>query len=102
MSIFNDKQEKDIIDKYQSNIDIDLIIKEYNSEEHFIREVLKDKQIDRKYSKGKYHAIMLLKYLFDDIPKYHNAKKVDKFCSKIYRKTNIKVYLPLANHLIFF
>ena len=27
---------------------------------------------------------------------------LDKFCSKIYRKANIKVYLPLANHLIFF
>lgn len=50
--------------------------------------LIKTKQIDRKYSKGKYHAIMLLKYLFDDMPKYHNAKKVDKFCMKIQKVLN--------------
>lgn len=50
--------------------------------------LIKTKQIDRKYSKGKYHAIMLLKYLFDDMPKYHNAKKVDKFCGKIQKVLN--------------
>lgn len=65
MSIFNDKQEKDIIDKYQSNIDIDLIIKEYNTEEHFIREVLKDKQIDRKYNTFTEELNQRLIFLYD-------------------------------------
>ena len=50
--------------------------------------LIKAKLIDRKYSKGKYHAIMLLKYMFGDIPKYHNAKKVDTFCSKIQKVLN--------------
>ncbi len=65
MSIFNDKQEQDIIDKYQSNIDIDLIIKEYNTEEHFIREVLKDKQIDRKYNTFTEELNRRLIFLYD-------------------------------------
>lgn len=55
---------------------------------HRFENLIKTKQIDRKYSKGKYHAIMLLKYLFDDMPKYHNAKKVDTFCSKIRKVLN--------------
>ena len=51
--------------------------------------LIKAKLIDRKYSKGKYHAIMLLKYMFgNDIPKYHNAKKVDSFCAKIQKVLN--------------
>ena len=51
--------------------------------------LIKSKLIDRKYSKGKYHAIMLLKYMFgNDIPKYHNSKKMDSFCEKIQRVLN--------------
>lgn len=50
--------------------------------------LIKTKVIDKKYSKGKYHAIMLLKYMFGDIPKYYNAKKIDNFCAKIQKVLN--------------
>lgn len=46
-------------------------------------ELIKTKQIDKKYSKAKYHAIMLLKYMFGNIPKFHNSKKMDDFCKRI-------------------
>ncbi len=51
--------------------------------------LIKSKTIDKKYSKGKYHAVMLLKYLFgSDVPKYHNAKKMDVFCNRIIKALN--------------
>ena len=43
MSVFNLEQENDIIKMYKDNVDIDSIISKYNTEEHFIREVLKEK-----------------------------------------------------------
>ena len=48
MSMFSLEQEDDIIKMYKNNVDIDNIISKYNTEEHFIREVLKEKQVDRK------------------------------------------------------
>ena len=48
MSVFNQDQENDIIQMYKNKEPIDDIIKKYNTEEHFIREVLKDNSIDRK------------------------------------------------------
>lgn len=50
--------------------------------------LIKSKAIDKKYSKGKYHIIMLLKYMFGDVPKFHNAKKNDTFCTKIQKVLN--------------
>ena len=50
--------------------------------------LIKAKLIDKKYSQGKYHAIMLLKYMFADIPKYRNAKKVDSFCDRVQKVLN--------------
>ena len=45
--------------------------------------LVKTKQIDKKYSQGKYHAIMLLKYMFGKVPQYYNSKNMDKFCKKV-------------------
>lgn len=50
--------------------------------------LIRTKAIDKKYSKAKYHAIMLLKYMFTDMPKYRNAKKLDTFCEKIQKVLN--------------
>lgn len=50
--------------------------------------LIKTKAIDKKYSKAKYHAIMLLKYMFAGMPKYRNAKKLDAFCEKIQKVLN--------------
>ena len=51
--------------------------------------LIKTRQIDKKFSKSKYHAIMLLKYMFgNDIPKYYNSKKMDTFCGKIQKVLN--------------
>ena len=50
--------------------------------------LIKAKLIDKKYSQAKYHAIMLLKYMFADIPKYRNAKKVDSFCDRVQKVLN--------------
>lgn len=41
MSVFNQDQENDIIQMYKNNVSIDDIIRKYDTEEHFIREVLK-------------------------------------------------------------
>lgn len=49
-SIFSQEQVDKIVDMYTVGIDIDSIISEFNTEEHFIREILKDKQLDRHYN----------------------------------------------------
>lgn len=42
MSVFNQDQENEIIQMYKNKEPIDSIIEKYGTEEHFIREVLKD------------------------------------------------------------
>ena len=65
--------------------------------------LIKTKQIDSSYSKGKYHVIMLFKYLFQDVPKYHNSKKVDSFCTKMQTVLNDpKKSLAYFNKIIFY
>lgn len=63
MSVFNFNQEKDIIQMYKDKIPVDDIIIKYNTEEHAIRCVLKENQVDRKYntfSKELYDRIIFL------------------------------------------
>lgn len=50
MNIFTKEQKCQIIDMYQNNISIDDIIKYFDVREKFIRRVLKDFQLDRKYN----------------------------------------------------
>lgn len=50
--------------------------------------LIKTKRISRDFSKGKYHVIMLFKYLFNDNPKYHNSKKIDSLCLKMQNILN--------------
>lgn len=66
--------------------------------------LIKAKVIDKKYSKAKYHVIMLLKYMFGDIPKYYNAKKMDTFCAKIQKVLNdqdkcIAYFTKIVNYI---
>lgn len=49
-NIFTKEQINKMIDMYKENIDIDSIIVEFNTNEHYIREVLKEYQIDRQYN----------------------------------------------------
>lgn len=49
-NIFSQEQVDKIVDMYTAGIDVDSIISELNTEEHFIREILKDKQLDRHYN----------------------------------------------------
>ena len=51
--------------------------------------LIKTKCIDKKYRKGKYHAIMLLKYMAtNNLPKHHSAKKMINACNQILRILN--------------
>lgn len=45
---FSQEQIDKIVDMYNNKISINVIMKELNSDEHCIREILKDKQLDRK------------------------------------------------------
>lgn len=46
---------------------------------------IKQKKIDKKYRKARYHAIMLLKYIVagKDVPKQFNSRKMEQYCEKI-------------------
>lgn len=50
-----------------------------------LESLIKQKKIDKKYRKARYHAIMLLKYVVagKDVPKQFNSKKMEKYCEKI-------------------
>lgn len=50
-----------------------------------LESLIKQKKIDKKYRKARYHAIMLLKYIVagKDVPKQFNSKKMEKYCEKI-------------------
>jgi len=47
---FSQTEQQQIITDYQNGIDIDLIIKNNDTDEHYIRLILKENQIDRKYN----------------------------------------------------
>lgn len=47
---FSQIEQQQIITDYQNGIDIDLIIKNNDTDEHYIRLILKENQIDRKYN----------------------------------------------------
>lgn len=50
-----------------------------------LENLIKQKKIDKKYRKARYHAIMLLKYVVagKEVPKQFNCKKMEKYCDKI-------------------
>ena len=50
VNIFTKEQANKIIDMYKENIDVDSIMIEFNTNEHYIREVLKEYQVDRQYN----------------------------------------------------
>ena len=52
---------------------------------YHLESLIKQKKIDKKYRKARYHAIMLLKYVVagKDVPKQFNSKKMEKYCEKI-------------------
>lgn len=47
---FSQTEQQQIIDDYKNGIDIDEIISKYNTDEHYIRVILKENQIDRQYN----------------------------------------------------
>lgn len=51
--------------------------------------LIKTKKIDKEYRKGKYQAIMLLKYFTTNkLPKHHSAKKMNDACQQILHSLN--------------
>ena len=66
MSVFNQDQENDIIQMYKNNVSIDDIIRKYDTEEHFIREVLKSNQVDRRYHTFSEELYDRIIYLYRD------------------------------------
>ena len=46
---------------------------------------IKQKKIERKYRKARYHVLMLFKYVVagKEVPKYFNSKKMENYCEKI-------------------
>lgn len=65
MSKFTIEQQNEIIDMYKNYIDIENIISKFNTEEHYIREVLKENQIDRTYNQfsNELYQRIISKYL---------------------------------------
>ena len=55
-----------------------------------LENLIKQKKIDKKYRKARYHAIMLLKYVVagKDVPKQFNSKKMEKYCENILSVLN--------------
>lgn len=47
---FTKEQQKQIIDMYKNNVDIDELINHFDCEEHDVRVILKDAQMDRVYN----------------------------------------------------
>lgn len=47
---FTQEQKDNIVEMYLNNQNVDEIIKSYNCDEHYIREVLKERQVDRIYN----------------------------------------------------
>lgn len=54
---FNDCEQNEIIEKYNKGIKPCDIAEEYKTDEHYIRTILKEKQIDRQYNKFKSELI---------------------------------------------
>lgn len=66
---------------------------------------IKQKKIDKKYRKARYHAIMLLKYVVagKDVPKQFNSKKMEKYCEKILEVlSNEEKSLPIFESILQF
>lgn len=54
-----------------------------------LESLIRTRQIPQEFRKGRYHIIMLLKYLTGgNIPKYHNSKKMITFCERILKTLN--------------
>ena len=49
-TIFTQEEIDDIINLYKNQVNIDDIINKYDTEEHYIREILKKNEIDRHYN----------------------------------------------------
>lgn len=47
---FSQIEQQQIIDDYQNKTDIDIIIQKYDTQECYIRKILKDNQVDRHYN----------------------------------------------------
>lgn len=94
MSVFNQDQENDIIQMYKNKEPIDSIIEKYETEEHFIREVLKSNQIDRKYHTFSEELYDRIIYLYNDQRCIYNYIEYQLLVSEngirdILRKRNI-------------
>lgn len=50
-----------------------------------LESLIKQKKIDKRYRKARYHAIMLFKYVVSgkELPKQFNCRKMEKYCEKI-------------------
>lgn len=70
-----------------------------------LENLIKQKKIDKKYRKARYHAIMLLKYVVagKDVPKQFNSKKMEKYCEKIMEiLSNEEKSLPIFESILRF
>lgn len=55
-----------------------------------LESLIKQKRIDKKYRKARYHAIMLFKYVVagKEVPKNFNSRKIETYCEKLLNVLN--------------
>ena len=70
-NIFTIEQQNQIIEMYQNGIDVDNIVNYFNVEEHYIRIVLKEHQVDRHYN-------TLSDEIYERIIRYHKNGMLHK------------------------
>lgn len=91
---FSQNEINKIIKMYKDNVDIDDIIGEFKTEEHWIRKVLKEKEIDRSYNQFSNELYKRIEYLYSGLN--YTYKEVGhalniskKGVGKILKKRNI-------------
>lgn len=68
---------------------------------------IKQKKIDKKYRKARYHVLMLFKYIVagKKVPKYFNSNSMEKYCEKIRSVLNdeekcLAIYQKIIDFII--
>lgn len=95
MNIFTKEEENRIIEMYKNNIGIDDIIKYFDTKEEFIRCVLKEKQVDRKYNSFTEELYQRLELLYsNDLTCKEISTRLlvaENSITKMLRKRNVQI-----------
>lgn len=91
---FTQEEQNDIINMYQNNVSIDDIIDKYHCEEKYIRNILKENEIDRKYHTFQNELYQRIIKLYQDGFTYNQITEQllihEPVIRKTLKKNNIK------------